>query len=99
MVSQSRLREIINEELQRRLLEQVDHEGVRTVVNAASKLLKSAESFKDDSTGAMANAVTPHLDALIKVLENMVNAPASYVDRPVSVPKTVKLRQVKGGVV
>ena len=93
-INEDRLREIIAEEL-KNINEEVDHEGVRTVVNGASKLLKAIGAFKGDSTGAMTNAVTPHLDAILKALENMVSTPASYVDKPKVEPKRVKLRAVK----
>lgn len=93
-ISEEKLRKMILEELEQ-MSEQVDHEGVRKVVNGASKLLKALESFREDATGAMSNALTPHLDAMHKALEDMVSTPGSYVDKPKAQPKIVKLRSVK----
>lgn len=93
-ITEDKLRKMIAEEL-KNMHEQVDHEGVRKVVNNASKLLKALESFKGDATGAMSNALTPHLDAMHKALEDMISTPGSYVDKPKAMAKTVKLRAVK----
>lgn len=93
-ISELRLRQIVREEF-KALRESVDHEGVKTVVTAASKLLKVAEAFKADATLAMTNAVTPGLDQLISTLEDMVSNPASYVDKPKVEPRRIKLRAVK----
>lgn len=94
-IDESILREIIVEELTA-LREAVDHEGVKTVVTNASKLLKALEAFKSkDPTPAMLNAVTPHLDTLIGTLEAMIANPSSYVMKIRKEPKTVRLRAVK----
>jgi|SRR5690606_12782961 len=98
-LTEKRLREIIKEEMNamrtRAIKEDVDHEGVRTVVNAASKLLKAVAAFEEDANGAMTNAVTPHLSTIKSTLEAMVSTPASYVDTHPKEPKIVKLRKVK----
>ncbi len=92
-ITESDLRQFIVDELSQ-LREGVDHEGVKHVVTAASKLLKACEAFKDDPTVAMTNATTPHLDKLISVLESMISAPGSYVNPAKPKPKkVVKLRR------
>jgi hypothetical protein len=94
-ITHSELRKIIAEELSI-LREGVDHEGVKHVVTSSSKLLKALEAFKDsEPTVAQVNAMTPHLDTLIGLLEAMIQNPASYVAVVRPPPKTVKLRAVK----
>ncbi len=101
-ISESDLRQIVKEELSalvrkpraKSLSEELDHEGARKVVTGASKLLKAALVFSEDATGAMTNALHPHLEAIRKSLESMVTNPSSYVDRPKQVPRVVKLRAV-----
>lgn len=93
-ISKERLRQLVAEELRMLHNEQVDHEGVKTVVTSSSKLLKAAEAFKKDATAAMTNALTPALDQLISVLEDMVSNPSSYVDKPKVGPRRIKLRRV-----
>lgn len=86
------IQRLINEEL--KLLESVDHQGVKQVVSLASSLLKAIETFKSKSpTPAMTNAVTPYLDTLAKTLEQMISNPGSYVTQVKKEPKTVKLRK------
>jgi len=92
-IDQVWLRKLVNEELQS-LSEQVDHEGVRTVVNAAGKMLKALEAFEKDTNVAMSNALTPGMNELKTVLESMIANPGSYVDRPSAAQQTIKLRQV-----
>lgn len=74
------LRKIIRNEL-KSVNESIDHAGIRDVVNAAQKLLGAVESFKKDATPAAINAVTPQLDQIEKVLEDMLSTPASYVQK------------------
>jgi hypothetical protein len=90
-----RVREIVAEEVTAMLQEQVDHAGIRDVVNGASKLLAAVESFKGSATGAMVSALTPHLDEIDKILENMVSNPGSYVEKKKVEPQKVSLRAVK----
>lgn len=90
-----RVREIVAEEVTAMLQEQVDHAGIRDVVNGASKLLAAVESFKGSATGAMVSALTPHLDEIYKILENMVSNPGSYVEKKKVEPQKVSLRAVK----
>lgn len=94
-ISLPRLREIVAEEVTAKMQEQVDHAGIRDVVNGASKLLAAVEAFKGSATGAMISALTPHLGEIDKVLENMVSNPASYVEKKKAEPQKVSLRAVK----
>jgi hypothetical protein len=87
------LRRIVREEL--KLNETVDHAAIRDIVTDASKLLAAVESFKSTASISAKNAVTPHIDQIEKVLEDMVSTPGSYVAKPKLVPKKVTLRQVK----
>lgn len=94
-ITKSELRRIIVEELST-LNEGVDHEGVKHVVTTSSKLLKALEAFKSgEPTVAQTNAMTPHLDTLIGLLEAMVQNPSSYVTVVRPPPRTVKLRAVQ----
>lgn len=88
------LRRIVKEELTA-LTEQVDHAGIKDVVNGAAKLLGAVETFKSAAPPSAINAVTPFLDQLEKTLEDMVSSPGSYVPRPKVEPKLVQLRAVK----
>jgi hypothetical protein len=93
-ITPQRLKEIISEEIKNHLMEDVDYEGVKKVVTLASKLLSAIKSTKSDVTGAMTNALMPHLEELEKTLESMINNPASYVDKPPAQQKVVKLRKI-----
>lgn len=96
-MSQNKIRQIIREELKKkkRLAEDVDHSGIRDVVNGASKLLAAVEGFQEHASPSMTHAVTPHIDAIRAVLEDMVSTPGSYVQKAVAEPKVVQLRAVK----
>jgi predicted nucleic acid-binding protein len=87
-----RLQKIISEEIKIYMNEAVDHEAIREIVNGASKLLAAVESFKETATQSMTNAVTPHIDELEKVLENMVSSPGSYVPKEKPIVKKVSLK-------
>lgn len=95
-MSLNKIRKIIREELkQKQLAEEVDHSGIRDVVNGASKLLAAVEGFQEHASPSMVHAVTPHIDAMRAVLEDMVSTPASYVQKAKAEPKVVQLRAVK----
>lgn len=85
------LKKLVVEEI-KSLREQVDHEGVRAVVNAASKMLKAVEVFEKDSNIAMTNSLTPGLGQLKSQLEDIIDNPGSYIDKPGA--KTIKLRRI-----
>lgn len=78
------------------LKEDVDHEGISDVVAAASKLLSAVKKFGESATGQMTHAVTPHLDKLRQVLEDMVQTPGSYVKVIPPKKKIVSLRAIQG---
>lgn len=78
-INKKDLSRIIHEEMRLLVMEQVDHEGVKTVVTSASKLLKAIEASRSSLTPAMVNALTPHLDSVASQLESMISNPASYV--------------------
>lgn len=92
-INKEYLRSLVTEELQS-LHEAVDHEGIRGVVNGASKMLKALEAFEKDANVAMINALTPGLPQMKATLESMIANPGSYVDRPSAASRTIKLRQV-----
>lgn len=93
-IEEGMLRQLVVDEL-KRLQEDIDHDGLKRVVNNASKLHQAVAKFKGDATAAMMNAVTPHLDAMMKSLEDMLHTPSSYTDKPKKEPKIVKLRATK----
>jgi hypothetical protein len=95
-ITVKKLRRIINEELELKVLkEAIDHKGINNVIGVASKLLSAIETFKEKAPPAAINAVTPHLDELEKVLENMAENPGAYVPRPKPEPKKVTLKAIK----
>lgn len=93
-ITEKDLRKIVKEELES-LQEQVDHNAIKDVVTGASKLLAAVESFKGTAPPAAVNALTPNLDHVQKVLEDMLSTPGSYVPKPKVEPKKVSLRPVK----
>ena len=88
------LRRIVNEELAL-MREQVDHAAIKDVVNGAQKLLAAVEAFKSTAPPSAIHAVTPHIDELERVLENMLSTPGSYVPKKKVEPKKVSLKAVK----
>jgi len=99
-ISVTRVRQIINEELQAaRVVEAIapDHKATASVVSAASKLLAALEGFAKatDALPAVAGATAIHIDALQKALAHMVEAPTSYAKLPAE-RKIVKLRAQQG---
>ncbi len=88
------LRRIIKEEVAA-LEEVVDHAGISKVVQGASKLLAAVEAFKESAPPSAINAVTPHIDQLAIVLEDMVSTPGSYVAVVKKEPQKVSLKAVK----
>jgi hypothetical protein len=88
------LRQIVKEELSA-LHEQVDHAAIKDVVNGAQKLLAAVEAFKGTAPPSAINAVTPHINELERVLEDMLSTPGSYVPKKKVEPKKVSLKAVK----
>lgn len=80
-----KVRQIIREELAAKsnLDEGVDHKSIKSVVAAASNLLKAIESFeKSNLSPEMVNSVGSGLQTLKASLEDMVQTPGSYVPKP-----------------
>lgn len=89
-IALSDLRKIVKEELGL-VREEVDHASVRSVVNAASSLLKALDDFQtDEPTAAMMSGVGPVISSLRKSLEDMIQNPVSYVDKPGPTVHTIK---------
>lgn len=86
-----KLREMIEEIAG--LSEGVDHVAMKDIVTSAQKLLAAVESFKDTAPQSALGAVTPHIDAIEKALEDMLSTPASYVDKKATYKK-VSLKPV-----
>jgi len=81
-VTVNRLKQIIKEELaHKRLLENVDFEGNKVVVNGAAALLKAITNFESSATPHMINALTPELSGIKETLEQMVDMPGSFVEK------------------
>lgn len=95
-ISLKDLRRIVKEEVST-LHEQVDHAAIKDVVTGAQKLLASVEAFKKTAPASAIHAVTPHIDELERVLEDMLSTPGSYVPRKKVEPKKVSLKPVKSG--
>lgn len=88
----SDLRKIVKEELGL-VQEDLDHKSINSVVKSASNMLKALDSFeKSEPTAAMMTGVSTLLSSLRKSLEDMLQNPASYVDKPG--PKVVTFKKV-----
>lgn len=98
-ISKQRFYEILREEISafqadpQKLTEDVDHATIATVTSEASKLLKAVRHFEDKATDMMKDAVVQMLPGLKQQLENMAQAPGSYVPR--APRKVIKLRATK----
>lgn len=90
-IDENRLKQIIREEITK-LSEDVDHEGAVAVTQCASKLLKAIGDFREKATQSANAAVDQHLSGILSTLENMVNAPGSYVDAPKKVAQRVSFK-------
>jgi DNA anti-recombination protein RmuC len=93
MIKLSKIKDIINEELAKVLLEEVDHNSIKEVVTAASKLLSSVEGFKKTAPQACLDAVGQSLDQMQKSLEDMLSNPSSYIPKKPTMKK-VSLKAV-----
>lgn len=88
------LRHIVREELSA-ISKRIDHVGIVKVVTGASKFLAAVEAFKESAPSSAINAVTPQIDELERVLEDMVSTPGSYISKPKIEPKKVSLKAIK----
>ena len=91
-IDEKRLKQIIREEMIKKLSEDVDHEGAAAVTQCASKLLKAIGDFREKATESANSALNQGLTAVLSTLENMINAPSSYVDAPKKVPQRVSFK-------
>lgn len=72
-ISVSTIKKIINEEL--------NHVEIKTVVDNASELLSAINDFTESASSTALNALTPQLDSMKKVLNDMLHTPSSYVEK------------------
>lgn len=89
-ISLEELRKVVREELEL-VQEDLDHQSVKSVVNSASSLLHAIDKFNaSEPTAAQMTGVNTLLSSLRKSLEDMIQNPTSYVDRPPPKVLTVK---------
>ncbi len=89
-ISLEELRKVVREELEL-VQEDLDHQSVKSVVNSASSLLHAIDKFNSsEPTAAQSTGVNTLLTSLRKSLEDMIQNPTSYVDRPPPKVLTVK---------
>jgi hypothetical protein len=89
-ISLEELRNIVKEELEL-VQEDLDHQSVKGIVNSASSLLHAIDKFhKSEPSAAMQTGVSTLLTSLRKSLEDMIQNPTSYVDRPPPTVLTIK---------
>lgn len=79
-VTKGYIRNLIRSELSS-LKESVDYSSIKNVVTGAEKLLSAIDAFKSTVPSAAINAVTPDIDNLKKMLEQMITNPDSYVEK------------------
>lgn len=92
-ISLEELRKVVREELEL-VQEDIDHQSVKGVVNSASSLLHAIDKFnKSEPTAAMSTGVNTLLSSLRKSLEDMIQNPTSYVDKPG--PKVLVVKKPK----
>ena len=89
-ISMSRIKEIIQEELESLHEKKArDHEGVKKVVIAASALLKAVDAWEKKATEAQKSGVSEQIASLKITLETMIDGPSAYVDVTPGGPKRV----------
>lgn len=79
-ISAADVRNIIRNEL-KSLNETVDYAAIKSVVSAAEKMLTAIDAFKAGATAEATNAVTPMIDDMRKMLEEMITNPDAYVKK------------------
>ena len=80
-LNENLLKKLIAKELKSIKTESIDHEGIRSVVDTASRLMSSIEYFEEKMTPAMANSVTSCLKDLKDNITSMIENPGSYVQK------------------
>jgi hypothetical protein len=63
------------------LIESVNAAGVKDLISAVTDLYDEISEFEASAPHAAINALTPHLKQVKDTLEQMIEAPMSYVDR------------------
>lgn len=90
-VSMTDLKRIIKEEIGA-LTEKVDHSSIKTIVTNASELLEAIESFKEKAGVTAVNAVSPGINQLEQILEDMLSSPGSYVQKAKRLPQKISFK-------
>lgn len=86
-ITLERIKQIIHEEM--------DHDGMKKVVNSAADLLKAILSFEEKATEKQKAGVADIIGQLKGSLETMVNGPGGYVDLTPQGPKKVVFSKPK----
>ena len=88
-ITLNRLKTIISEEISMLVNEDSSKsDKVAKLVLNASKLMKALEGFRDNVSDMKAiDAVSPHLDSLLRIMDQMVDHASTYVDDPKVEPK------------
>ena len=96
-ITLNRLKTIISEEISMLVNEDSSKsDKVAKLVMNASKLLKALETFRDNVKDIKAvDAVSPHLESLIGVMDQMVDHASTYVDDPKVQPKRLVFKLSK----
>ena len=95
MITLKRLLEIKNsiKEYKNSVNESIDHSSVKDIINLSHKMLSAIEGIKTSAPHAMINALTPHIDKVQKILEDMVENPTSYVDKNLQPKETMQSKK------
>lgn len=93
-VTMTDLKRIINEEMSV-LSEKVDHSSIKTIVTNASELLEAIESFKEKAGPTAVSAITPGINQLEQILEDMLSTPGSYVQKSKRLPQKISFKPTK----
>ena len=91
-ISVTRLRTIINEEAKA----QAVHKAKAQVSSAAGDLMDAINDFRKKATPKALHDTSQYLERLWALLDDINDAPGSYIDVPHAEPKRVSLRPVKG---
>lgn len=82
-ISKERIKQIINEEINRRIFlnenQELDIEAIEAVSKNAKILLKAAYEFRNNAPPTLINHFTPSLGEMIEKLENMIKNPTTFV--------------------
>ena len=70
--------------------EELDHQGIKEVVDAASAMLKAIKNFKEDATHEMLNVLEGTLSDAESELNAMITDPQSWTERRLAKSVTLK---------